>query len=74
MMTHDLPDRGLNASRTCFLNGYARPKNETRVTVIGHNDAHENSLVQQLCTYYGWALGADLELLPPRSFVERNVA
>ena len=67
-------DRRLMGSRTCFLSSNAGPNNETRATVIGHNDAHENSLVRQLCAEYGWSLGHDLELLPPRSFVERQVA
>ena len=73
-MTDRRHNRRLKPLRTCFLSGDAGPKNETRVTVIGHNDAHENALVRQLCSEYGWALGHDLELLPPRSFVERQVA
>ena len=52
-------------SRTCFLNGYAGPKIETGVTVIGHNAAHESRLINSLIQDYGWVEGHDGTLYPP---------
>lgn len=38
---------------------------ENRVTVIGHNPAHEKRLIKALVDYYGWELGEDGNLYSP---------
>ena len=64
-----MPDRRRNRRlkplRTCFLNGDAGPKNETRVTVIGHNPAHEKRLIASLVQFYGWEFADDGNLYAP---------
>jgi len=40
-------------------------QNENRVTVIGHNPAHEKRLIASLVGYYGWKLAEDGNLYAP---------
>lgn len=63
-MTDPRRNGRLKPLRTCFLRGDASPENETRVTVIGHNSAHEQRIVQDLISFYGWKLGHDGTLYP----------
>ena len=42
-----------------------RPKNETRVTVIGQNPAHEKRLIADLVDFYGWKFADDGNLYAP---------
>ena len=60
--------------RTCFLNSEAPQNDESRVTVIGHNAAHEEAIVRTLIFDYGWTVGADFELLPSHEFFQRASA
>ena len=73
-----MPDRRRNRRlkplRTCFLNGDAGPKNETRVTVVGHNRAHEQRLIETLVEHYDWSQGHDGALYPANPVVRSNAA
>ncbi len=60
--------------RTCFLNSVPSKSDESRVTVIGQNAAHEESLVRSLIFDYGWTVGTDFELLPSDTFFRRASA
>ena len=60
--------------RTCFLSSDSSPKNETRVTVIGHNPAHEQRLIEDLVEHYGWVQGHDGALYPAQPVVRSNAA
>lgn len=73
-MTDRRRNRRLKPLRTCFLRGDASSNIETRVTVIGHNPAHEQRLVEQLVNDYGWAMGHDGTLYPSAARLGGNVA
>lgn len=64
-MSHLTAVSGLTPLRTCFISSCAGPKIETRVTVIGHNPAHEERLIRGLVDDYGWIEGHDGTLYPP---------
>ena len=38
---------------------------ENRVTVVGHNPAHEKRLIDSLVDFYGWKFGEDGNLYAP---------
>ena len=73
-MTKRRHNSRLKPLRTCFLNADAGPKNETRVTVVGHNPAHEQRIVDVLVEHYGWSQGHDGTLYPANPVVRSNAA
>ena len=45
--------------------GIHSSQGENRVTVIGHNPAHEKRLIASLVEFYGWELADDGNLYAP---------
>jgi len=55
-------------SRACVpvsITGIHDSQRENRVTVIGHNPAHEKRLIESLIEFYGWELAEDGNLYAP---------
>ena len=56
------------AARPCVpvsTTGNHDSQKENRVTVIGHNPAHEKRLIATLVEFYGWEFASDGNLYAP---------
>ena len=58
--------------RTCVIGSESLSTTVESGSFVGKNDQHEQHIVEMLMNIYGWAVGVDGELLPPKSWFLSN--
>ena len=58
--------------RTCVIGSESLSTTDKSASFVGKNVHHEQHLVELLMDIYGWAVGVDGELLPPKSWLLSN--